>query len=142
MFISPASNPPRAKLWELVLLCGGRVVGVPRQASVFIGPSHGRKKATVKYLSEKWILGENLRGDRPGSCRGRVGGREGAFQLQWPPAVPPAPRSVTGRVLRGEPLARTHSWGPWRDTSVSTPLPGRVLLLTKTRPLLTVSPKV
>lgn len=56
MFISPASDPPRAKLWELVLLCGGRVVGVPRQASVFIGPSHGRKKATVKYLSEKWIL--------------------------------------------------------------------------------------
>lgn len=68
MFISPASDPPRAKLWELVLLCGGRVVGVPRQASVFIGPSHGRKKATVKYLSEKWILGKNLHGDRPGSC--------------------------------------------------------------------------
>ncbi|XP_061260054.1 microcephalin isoform X3 [Bos javanicus] len=57
MFISPASNPPRAKLGELVVLCGGRVTQVPRQASIFIGPSPGRKKETVKYLSETWILG-------------------------------------------------------------------------------------
>ncbi|XP_040099145.1 microcephalin isoform X3 [Oryx dammah] len=57
MFISPASNPPRAKLGELVVLCGGRVTQVPRQASIFIGPSLGRKKETVKYLSETWILG-------------------------------------------------------------------------------------
>ncbi|XP_070637732.1 microcephalin isoform X8 [Bos indicus] len=56
MFISPASNPPRAKLGELVMLCGGRVTQVPRQASIFIGPSPGRKKETVKYLSETWIL--------------------------------------------------------------------------------------
>ncbi|XP_014388512.1 PREDICTED: microcephalin [Myotis brandtii] len=56
MFISPASDPPRAKLWELVLLCGGRVTGVPRQASLFIGPCQGRRKETVTYLSEKWIL--------------------------------------------------------------------------------------
>nr|KAF6460686.1 hypothetical protein HJG59_012029 [Molossus molossus] len=56
MFISPASDPPRAKLWELVLLCGGRVTGVPRQASVCIGPCQGKRKATVTYLSEKWIL--------------------------------------------------------------------------------------
>ncbi|XP_040099146.1 microcephalin isoform X4 [Oryx dammah] len=56
MFISPASNPPRAKLGELVVLCGGRVTQVPRQASIFIGPSLGRKKETVKYLSETWIL--------------------------------------------------------------------------------------
>nr|XP_036279065.1 microcephalin [Pipistrellus kuhlii] len=56
MFISPASDPPRAKLWELVLLCGGRVTGVPRQASLFIGPCQGRRKEAVTYLSEKWIL--------------------------------------------------------------------------------------
>ncbi|XP_055272302.1 microcephalin isoform X1 [Moschus berezovskii] len=56
MFISPASNPPRAKLGELVVLCGGRVTQVPRQASIFIGPFPGRKKETVKYLSETWIL--------------------------------------------------------------------------------------
>ncbi|XP_020931459.1 microcephalin isoform X2 [Sus scrofa] len=56
MFISPASNPPRTKLWELVLLCGGQVTRVPHQASIFIGPSSGKKKATVKYLSETWIL--------------------------------------------------------------------------------------
>ncbi|XP_043749740.1 microcephalin isoform X3 [Cervus elaphus] len=56
MFISPASNPPRAKLGELVVLCGGRVTQVPRQASIFIGPSPGRRKETVKYLSETWIL--------------------------------------------------------------------------------------
>uniref|UniRef100_A0A8C3X0W7 Microcephalin n=1 Tax=Catagonus wagneri TaxID=51154 RepID=A0A8C3X0W7_9CETA len=56
MFISPASNPPRTKLWELVLLCGGRVTRAPLQASIFIGPFPGKKKATVKYLSETWIL--------------------------------------------------------------------------------------
>lgn len=59
MFISPASNPPRAKLGELVVLCGGRVTQVPRQASIFIGPSPGRRKETVKYLSETWILGKH-----------------------------------------------------------------------------------
>ncbi|KAF6376481.1 microcephalin 1 [Rhinolophus ferrumequinum] len=56
MFISAASDPPRAKLCELVRLCGGRVTYVPRQASVFIGPSRGKKKATLTYLSERWIL--------------------------------------------------------------------------------------
>ncbi|XP_045042441.2 microcephalin isoform X4 [Desmodus rotundus] len=56
MFISSASDPPRAKLWELVHLCGGRVTGVPRQASIFIGPHHGKKKETGTHLSEKWIL--------------------------------------------------------------------------------------
>ncbi|KAM5311809.1 microcephalin isoform 3-T3 [Glossophaga mutica] len=56
MFISPASDPPRAKLWELVHLCGGRVTGAPRRASIFIGPCHGKKKETGTHLSEKWIL--------------------------------------------------------------------------------------
>ncbi|XP_053453720.1 microcephalin [Nycticebus coucang] len=56
LFISPASSPPRAKLGELVHLCGGHVSQVPRQASIFIGPYSGKKKATIKYLSEKWIL--------------------------------------------------------------------------------------
>ncbi|KAM5276907.1 microcephalin isoform 2-T2 [Hipposideros larvatus] len=56
MFISRASEPPRAKLCELVRLCGGRVAHVPRQASIFIGPFQGKKKATLKYLSERWIL--------------------------------------------------------------------------------------
>ncbi|EPY85770.1 hypothetical protein CB1_000350061 [Camelus ferus] len=56
MFIAPGSNPPRAKLWELVLLCGGQVTRAPRQASIFIGPSPGKKKATIQYLSETWIL--------------------------------------------------------------------------------------
>ncbi|XP_020736554.2 microcephalin isoform X4 [Odocoileus virginianus] len=56
MFISPASNPPRAKLGELVVLCGGQVTQVPRQASIFIGPSPGKRRETVKYLSETWIL--------------------------------------------------------------------------------------
>lgn len=56
MFLSPASDPPRAKLCELIRLCGGRVTHVPRQASVFIGPSRGKRKATLKYLSERWIL--------------------------------------------------------------------------------------
>uniref|UniRef100_A0A8C8Y9B0 Microcephalin n=1 Tax=Panthera leo TaxID=9689 RepID=A0A8C8Y9B0_PANLE len=56
MFITPASNPPRTKLWELVLLCGGQITRIPRQAGIFIGPSQGRRRATVKYLSETWIL--------------------------------------------------------------------------------------
>nr|Q5IFK1.1 RecName: Full=Microcephalin [Macaca fascicularis]AAW55574.1 MCPH1 [Macaca fascicularis] len=56
MFVSPASSPPVAKLCELVHLCGGRVSQVPRQASIVIGPYSGKKKATVKYLSEKWVL--------------------------------------------------------------------------------------
>lgn len=56
MFITPASDPPRTKLWELVLLCGGQITRTPRQAGISIGPSQGKKKATVKYLSEAWIL--------------------------------------------------------------------------------------
>lgn len=60
MFLSPASDPPRAKLCELVRLCGGRATHIPRQASVFIGPFRGKRKATLKYLSERWILGRNL----------------------------------------------------------------------------------
>ncbi|XP_036754111.2 microcephalin isoform X3 [Manis pentadactyla] len=55
MFISPASNPPRNKLGELVLLCGGQVTRVPRQAGIVIGPSRGRK-TTAKHLLETWIL--------------------------------------------------------------------------------------
>lgn len=55
MFISPASSPPRNKLGELVLLCGGQVTRVPRQAGIIIGPSRGRK-TTAKHLSETWIL--------------------------------------------------------------------------------------
>ncbi|XP_033621434.1 microcephalin isoform X5 [Fukomys damarensis] len=57
MFISAASSPPRAKLRELVLLCGGRVSPGPRHASVFIGPYHGKRRAAVQHLSEKWVLG-------------------------------------------------------------------------------------
>jgi len=56
MFITPASNPPRTKLRELVLLCGGQITRIPRQASISIGPSQGKRKATTKYLSETWIL--------------------------------------------------------------------------------------
>ncbi|XP_045391599.1 microcephalin isoform X1 [Lemur catta] len=56
LFISPASSPPRAKLRELVHLCGGRISRDPRQASISIGPYSRKKKATIKYLSEKWIL--------------------------------------------------------------------------------------
>ncbi|XP_042637883.1 microcephalin [Orycteropus afer afer] len=56
MFITPASNPPSAKLCELVHLCGGQITHVPRQAGIFIGPYRGKKKAMIKYLSEKWIL--------------------------------------------------------------------------------------
>ncbi|XP_058522648.1 microcephalin [Ochotona princeps] len=56
MFISPASSPPWAKLCELVQLCGGQVSRAPGQASICIGPYSGKKKETVKYLSEKWVL--------------------------------------------------------------------------------------
>lgn len=56
MFITPASSPPRTKLWELVLLCGGQITRIPRQASLFIGPYQGKRKATIWYLSETWIL--------------------------------------------------------------------------------------
>lgn len=69
MFISPASSPPRAKLCELVLLCGGRVSPRPRHASVFIGPYSGRRKAIVQHLSEKWVLGRK----RAPGWRGGVG---------------------------------------------------------------------
>ncbi|XP_075412541.1 microcephalin isoform X3 [Tenrec ecaudatus] len=56
MFITPDSNPPSAKLCELVRLSGGQVTRVPRQASIVIGPYRGKKKASIEYLSEKWIL--------------------------------------------------------------------------------------
>ncbi|XP_012879699.1 PREDICTED: microcephalin [Dipodomys ordii] len=56
MFITPASSPPRAKLCELVLLGGGRVSPTSQRAVIVIGPYTGKKKATVKYLSEKWVL--------------------------------------------------------------------------------------
>ncbi|CAK7294917.1 MCPH1 [Vulpes lagopus] len=56
MFITPASSPPRTKLWELVLLCGGQITQIPCRASLFIGPYQGKRKATIRYLSETWIL--------------------------------------------------------------------------------------
>ncbi|EDL22214.1 microcephaly, primary autosomal recessive 1, isoform CRA_a [Mus musculus] len=56
MFIAPASSPPRAKLCELVLLCGGQVSPAPQLASLIIGPYKGKKKARIQYLSEKWVL--------------------------------------------------------------------------------------
>nr|XP_048312239.1 microcephalin isoform X3 [Myodes glareolus] len=56
MFIAPASSPPRAKLCELVLLCGGQVSPTPQLASLIIGPYHGKKEARIQYLSEKWVL--------------------------------------------------------------------------------------
>uniref|UniRef100_A0A2K6SSU0 Microcephalin n=1 Tax=Saimiri boliviensis boliviensis TaxID=39432 RepID=A0A2K6SSU0_SAIBB len=56
MFVSPASRPPTASLCGLVHLCGGRVSQVPHRASIIIGPYSGKRKAAVKYLSEKWIL--------------------------------------------------------------------------------------
>lgn len=59
MFIAPASSPPRAKLCELVLLCGGQVSPAPQQASLIIGPYCGKKEARIQYLSEKWVLGKN-----------------------------------------------------------------------------------
>lgn len=59
MFIAPASSPPRAKLCELVLLCGGQVSPAPQLASLIIGPYKGKKKARIQYLSEKWVLGRN-----------------------------------------------------------------------------------
>ncbi|XP_052018755.1 microcephalin isoform X2 [Apodemus sylvaticus] len=56
MFIAPASSPPRAKLCELVLLCGGKVSPAPQLASLIIGPYKGKKEARIQYLSEKWVL--------------------------------------------------------------------------------------
>ncbi|KAL6065489.1 hypothetical protein STEG23_011602, partial [Scotinomys teguina] len=56
MFIAPASSPPRAKLCELVLLCGGQVSPAPQLAGLIIGPYCGRKEASTQYLSEKWVL--------------------------------------------------------------------------------------
>ncbi|XP_062054828.1 microcephalin isoform X2 [Lepus europaeus] len=60
MFISPASSPPRAKLCELVHLCGGQISPAPSRASIFIGPHSGKKKEAVTYLSEKWVLGASI----------------------------------------------------------------------------------
>ncbi|KAH0514547.1 Microcephalin [Microtus ochrogaster] len=57
MFIAPASSPPRAKLCELVLLCGGHVSPTPQLASLIIGPYRGKKEPRIQYLSEKWVLG-------------------------------------------------------------------------------------
>lgn len=103
MFISPASDPPRAKLWELVLLCGGRVTGVPRQASIFIGPCRGKKKATVTYLSEKWILGRSLLGDSQGPAgvaRSLPASREHRSVLGWgAPGGSPLPIPFPGAWL-------------------------------------------
>ncbi|KAM5264091.1 microcephalin [Ctenodactylus gundi] len=56
MFITAASSPPRPKLCELVLLCGGRVSPAPRQAGIVIGPYRRKKRAAVVHLSEKWVL--------------------------------------------------------------------------------------
>uniref|UniRef100_H0VTI6 Microcephalin n=1 Tax=Cavia porcellus TaxID=10141 RepID=H0VTI6_CAVPO len=56
MFISPASSPPKAKLCELVLLCGGRVSQGPRHASLLIGPCLRQSRPGVQCLSEKWVL--------------------------------------------------------------------------------------
>ncbi|KAM4836886.1 microcephalin [Thomomys bottae] len=56
MFITPASSPPRAKLCELVLLCGGHVSPSSHRASIVVGPYSGKKNAATKYLSEKWVL--------------------------------------------------------------------------------------
>ncbi|XP_021074636.1 microcephalin isoform X2 [Mus pahari] len=56
MFIAPTSSPPRAKLCELVLLCGGQVSPAPQLASLIIGPYKGKKEARIQYLSEKWVL--------------------------------------------------------------------------------------
>ncbi|XP_068921511.1 microcephalin isoform X3 [Petaurus breviceps papuanus] len=56
MFITPACEPPCAKLRELVQLCGGQVSSSPFTASIYIGPCRGKKQPEIKYLSEKWIL--------------------------------------------------------------------------------------
>ncbi|KAM6149644.1 microcephalin [Erethizon dorsatum] len=56
MFISPASSLPRARLRELVLLCGGRVSRGPRHAGVLIGPHRGGRRPARRHLSEKWVL--------------------------------------------------------------------------------------
>lgn len=70
MFIAPASSPPRAKLCELVLLCGGHVSPTPQLASLIIGPYRGKKEPRIQYLSEKWVLGRNLGG---GTWEGAAG---------------------------------------------------------------------
>ncbi|XP_044519531.1 microcephalin [Gracilinanus agilis] len=56
MFITAASEPPCAKLRELVRLCGGHVSRSPFAASIYIGPYRGKKQPQIKHLSEKWIL--------------------------------------------------------------------------------------
>ncbi|XP_056669383.1 microcephalin isoform X3 [Monodelphis domestica] len=56
MFITAASEPPCAKLRELVQLCGGHVSRSPFVASIYIGPYRGKKLPQIKHLSEKWIL--------------------------------------------------------------------------------------
>ncbi|XP_074065627.1 microcephalin isoform X1 [Macrotis lagotis] len=56
MYITTASEPPCAKLRELVQLCGGQVSRSPFAASIYIGPYRGKKQPEIKYLSEKWIL--------------------------------------------------------------------------------------
>uniref|UniRef100_A0A5F8GQK3 Microcephalin n=1 Tax=Monodelphis domestica TaxID=13616 RepID=A0A5F8GQK3_MONDO len=60
MFITAASEPPCAKLRELVQLCGGHVSRSPFVASIYIGPYRGKKLPQIKHLSEKWILGKKL----------------------------------------------------------------------------------
>ncbi|MBZ3890088.1 Microcephalin [Sciurus carolinensis] len=81
MFITPASSPPRAKLCELVLLCGGQVSTVPRQASIVIGPYAGKKKPATKYLSEKWVLGRSA---EKGRFRGASAGGGGLLRIPGP----------------------------------------------------------
>lgn len=89
MFIAPASSPPRAKLCELVLLCGGQVSPAPQLASLIIGPYCGKKEARIQYLSEKWVLGKN-----PDDGTQEGGAGEG-------PADPMAIRSLRRRPLCG-----------------------------------------
>lgn len=88
MFISRASEPPRAKLCELVRLCGGRVAHAPRQASIFIGPFQGKRNATLQYLSERWILGMSLHGTAAGPAGAAGGCGGGAFDCSRPWAPP------------------------------------------------------
>lgn len=121
MFISAASDPPRAKLCELVRLCGGRVTHVPRQASVFIGPSRGKKKATLTYLSERWILGRNPHRTPAGRA-----GDTGLSRRHLGTAVAPeSPCSVRAQDCPGGALAHAPSWGLWVDLSASRPLPSQ-----------------
>lgn len=105
MFITPASNPPRPKLWELVLLCGGQITRIPRQAGIFIGPSQGKRKATVKYLSETWILGRDLR-------TGMDGG--GAFREQQLLVCPSEPLFCGPRHTDGFSWKKRDAHAPLR----------------------------